>query len=141
MLSAIVRVFGVAASAVPLMLLGACASDRPPNPMSAPLSACRKLDPELANLLSSKSKDDRVRVVVELSRAPRERDMLQAGVTACTPSESLAVQHNASPDVSWGEYESGAPAAVPVMCFSLASRREVARWCGDPTFRRIEAWH
>jgi hypothetical protein len=136
----VVRLVEAAAIAVPLVFAVACASKRPPDPASAASSACRKLDPALATLLGSRGKDDRVRVVVELSKAPRVQDLLQAGVTACMPSEPLAVEHGVSPDVSWGNYEIGPASALPVTCVGWATRKEIARWCADPTFRSIDAW-
>jgi hypothetical protein len=76
---------------------------------------------------------------MELSRAPRARDILWAGVADCVASPSSEGAGEWSGGVPWGEREIGA-SSTPVMCVGWATRREIAAFCRDPTVRSVDAW-
>jgi hypothetical protein len=123
-----------------ISVLGACAAREAPGARTSQHRPCSKVDAELAGILEHMGEQERVGVVVELSTAPRARDVLWAGVAGCVPGPSMAGGGSWAGDVPWGEREIGQPSSFPAMCVGWTTRREIVGWCGDPTVRSVEAW-
>jgi hypothetical protein len=121
-------------------VLVACASSKTEHVALAPGRPCGKVDAALARILLNKGDDERVGVVVELSTAPRARDVLWAGVADCIPTPSMDGAGSWTGDIPWGAREIGPSSSIPAMCVGWTTRREIAYWCRDPTVRSVEAW-
>jgi hypothetical protein len=121
-------------------LLACGGSSAPHAPVASAEWSCSKVDPQLLSALEQQTRPAPLKVVVEMSRAPLARDLLQAGVADCVSDPALSGDGSPSGGLPWAEREMGL-SRMPVMCVGYATREQIGRWCGDSVVRSVEPWN
>jgi hypothetical protein len=120
--------------------LVACAgSSSPPHAAASSGASCPKVSSAVASALRGGGAGARVKVVVDLWRAPRAGDLLQVGVADCVSDPAVLKAGSGAGALPWGAYEMG-PSDLPVMCFGWATEQRVAQWCDDPAVHGVDTW-
>jgi hypothetical protein len=132
----------VSAFALGAACLAGCAGGTAERPaaVASKDGGCPKIVAPLAEALRTEADATPVPVVVELSNAPRARDLLQTGLADCVASPSLSGAGSWSGNLPWDEEAMQLSSDLPVFCVGWATRRQIVGWCSDPTVRSVERW-